>query len=82
MARRGRPREPGKVYYLGRLRFRPGMDPPELAAFLERLAAAGPGRGELLKRALIGGLAKGGQVVGSAEDEETRAVLDELLGEF
>jgi len=26
---RGRKPSPGKVYYLGRLRFRPGADPPE-----------------------------------------------------
>lgn len=85
MARIGRPPEPGTVYYLGRLRFRPGVDPPQLQAFLERFQAAEPGyKSQLLRAALIGGLEAPGaadNLVGG-EDDETAALLDDLLGDF
>ena len=72
----------GKVYYLGRLRAVPGIDPPELIEFLERLESAPPERRRaMLREALIGGV-QGRVVDGRGEDAETTALLDELLEEF
>ena len=83
MGRRGRPPKPGKVYYLGRLRFRPGIDPPELKAFLDLFDQAEPGRkASILRAALLGGLDQGQVQAAQVEDEETAALLDDLLGEF
>ena len=79
---RGRPPGLGKVYYLGRLRAVPGIDPPALVAFLERLESAPPERKRaMLREALTGGV-QGRVVDGSGEDAETTALLDGLLEEF
>jgi len=79
----GRPRAAGEVYYLGRVRWVPGVDPPELRAFLEEFAGAEPERKQaILKAALVGGLEEGAAEAGQVEDAETRAVLAGLLGEF
>jgi hypothetical protein len=72
---RGRPRAPGRVYYLGRLRFIPGQDPPELGEFLETLMAA-ESKAEILKAALIGGLGQAQEVIDAQESE------DEEMTEF
>lgn len=83
MADRGRPPAPGKIYYLGRLRFRPGIDPPELQDLLERLDEAGPvRRRELLRAALIGGLNQAAESPAAIEDDETAALMDNLLGDL
>jgi len=82
-AGRGRPREPGKLYYLGRLRYRPGIDPPDLSDLLEQIEQAGPvRRREILCAALIGGLEQAQQRADSAEDHEVTGMMDDLLGEF
>lgn len=72
------------MYYLGRLRFRPGVDPPELEDLLEAIDQAGAARRrEMLRKALIGGMGQGGaQTLGGVEDEEVADLMDGLLGEF
>lgn len=78
----GRRREAGRVFYLGRLRVRP-TDPLELWRFLELFEAAEGGRkGEILRAALVGGLAEGEAEAGVVEDGETREVLEGLLEGF
>jgi len=80
---RGRPRKAGKVYYLGRLRFRPGQDPPELEALLDEIEAASPGRkAEILRAALIGGMTEGRVEANQVEDSETSELLGGLLEGF
>ena len=80
---RGRPRAPGKVYYLGRLRFRPGIDPPELEEILEAIMQAGPGkRADILRAALQGGAGLARKEADSAEDSSTRNLLDEMFSQF
>ena len=80
---RGRPRAPGKVYYLGRLRFRPGIDPPELEEILEAIVNAGPGkRADILRAALQGGAVQAREEANSAEDSSTRNLLDEMFSQF
>jgi hypothetical protein len=78
-----RPKAPGKVYYLGRLRYRPGIDPPELGQFLDRLEQA-ENKAELLRRALMGGLESqaGGGLLAGSEDNETTDIIDGLVGDF
>lgn len=77
----GRRKAAGRVFYLGRVRWVPGVDPPELLAFLEGLAGA-ERKGEVLKAALLGGLEEGVAEAGRVEEEETTALLEGLLGEF
>ena len=80
---RGRPPAPGKVYYLGRLRFRPGIDPPELRDLLENIAAAPPAqRGELLRAALISGVKYADTPPASPEDAEIENMLNDLFDSF
>ena len=80
---RGRPRAPGKVYCLGRLRFRPGIDPPELEDILEAIVRTGPGkRADILRAALQGGAGLARQEANSAEDSRTRNLLDEMFSQF
>ncbi len=81
----GRGRRPGigKVYYLGRLRYRPGLDSPELEALLEAIAAArGAKRADILRSALLGGASQAQATASAAEDSQTRAALDDMLAGF
>jgi len=83
MGKRGRPPKPGSVYYLGRLRFRPGVDPPALQDFLEALEDAEPARRRaMLREALVGGVAEGLARGTAVEDEETTELIDDLLADF
>jgi len=78
----GRKPMPGKYYRFG-LRFRPGIDPPELRDLLENIAAAPPAqRGELLRMALISGAKNAGTATASPEDAEIETMLDELFDSF
>ena len=78
----GRPAAAGTVFYLGRLRWRPG-DPLELRELLAEIEKAGPGRhDEILRAALIGGMAQGRAQAAVVEDVGTTVALDELLSEF
>lgn len=76
-----RPRLPGKIYYLGRLRYRPDQDPPELLDLLETISRADPDRRpEIIKAALIGGMALATQEASkTAEDCETENLLTDLF---
>jgi len=80
---RGRPPKTGQIYYLGRLRYRPGIDPPGLQDLLEQLEGAGPARRrEILRAALIGGLGQAQAAASTVEDAEVGDLMDDLLGEF
>jgi len=80
---RGRKPAPGTVYYLGRLRFRPGMDPPELERLLESIIAAPAGkRADILRAALLGGASEAQETASKAEDSVTETLLDDMLGAF
>lgn len=76
-----RPKLPGKLFYLGRLRYRPDQDPPELLALLETIAAAHPDRRpEIIKAALIGGQGLATQAANkTVEDYETENLLTDLF---
>ncbi len=80
---RGRPPAPGKVYYLGRLRFRPGIDPPKLRELLEMIATAPPDRrADLLRAALLEGARHTPNRAASAESSEVENMLSDLFGSF
>ena len=80
---RGRRPEAGKVYYLGRLRFRPGLDPPELEELLQAISTTrGSRRADILRAALLGGARQAQAAVVAAEDSETGAALNDLLAGF
>lgn len=77
-----RPASAGEVFYLGRMRWRPG-DAPELRELLAAIQAAGKGRhDDILRAVLIGGMAQARARAAQVEDAETSAALDEMLGEF
>ena len=77
-----RPMAAGEVFYLGRMRWRPG-DAPELRVLLAAIQTAGKGRhDDILRAALIGGMAQGQARAAQVEDVETAAALDEMLNEF
>lgn len=84
MARgRGRPPESGFVIYLGRLRVRPGLDPQPLVDFARRWQETEDAaeRQRLLVAAICGGW-EGAEQAAAAEDAETAALLDDMLGGF
>lgn len=79
-----RPRLPGRVFYLGRLRYRPDLHPPELLEVLEAIEAAEPERrAEIVAAALIGGAGPATAVASREEDAdaiETEKLLSDLFG--
>jgi len=81
--KRGRKPSPGTVYYLGRLRFRPGVDPPELKKLLESIIAAPAGkRADILRAALLGGASEARETADKTEDSATETLLDEMFDAF
>lgn len=80
--RSGRRRQPGRLYRFS-LRYRPGIDPPELAALLEAVAAArGVQRADIVRAALLGGAAQAQTQAAAVEDTETVTLLDDILAAF
>jgi hypothetical protein len=80
--RSGRRRQPGHLYRFS-LRYRPGIDPPELAALLEAVTAArGVQRADILRAALLGGAAQAQTLATAIEDTETVTLLDDILAAF
>lgn len=80
---RGRPKAPGFVIYLGRVRVVPGLDPPELVEFARLWQEADSDRkSELLRAALVGGLSQAQVQADQVEDAETTDLLDDLLADF
>jgi len=83
MGKRGRPPAAGKVYYLGRLRFRPGLDPPELQEVLEAITSADSHkRADILRAALVGGAGQTSVEAETIEDGQTSALIDEMFDNF
>lgn len=81
MSQKGRPKEPGKYFRFG-LRYRPGLDPPELGTLLESIHLAPMGQREsILRAALLGGAAQGNQVA-SREDHAAAAIVDDIFADF
>lgn len=78
----GRPPSPGRVFYLGRFRYRPDQHPPELLSVLEAIEAAAPDRrAEILAAALIGGSDQATVEASRGDDDlETEKLLDDLFG--
>ena len=76
-----RPKKPGELYYLGRVRVGPG-EPAALREFVAQFAGAGQSRKLALLRELLagGGWQPGPAVEAGTEDAETSAILDDLLG--
>lgn len=80
---RGRPPKPGKVFYLGRLRYDPRYDPPELRDLLEQIEhAGGRKRADIIKSALLSGANQAMETANNTEDTEIAGMMDDLLGGF
>lgn len=80
--RSGRRRQPGRLYRFS-LRFRPGMDPPELETLLETInSARGARRADILRSALLGGAAQARAQAAAIEDTETVTLLEDILAAF
>lgn len=77
----GRYPKPGTVYYLGRIRYDPGEDPPELKEILETIAASPPDqRPAIIKAALLEGRLAAQAEASKDEDQlETEALLNDLF---
>ena len=80
---RGRKQAPGKVYYLGRLRFRPGQDPPGLQDLLEAITRADScKRADILRAALLGGAKQAQTAADQAEDSQATGLLGTMFDDF
>ena len=80
--RSGRNKEPGKLYRFS-LRYRPGVDAPELERLLEAISAArGRKRADILRAALLGGASQAQETAARAEDSATETLLDDLFDAF
>ena len=76
------PKKPGRVYYLGRVRFIPGRHSDRLGRLLEDLSQAGSlGKVEILEQ-LPSGTAQVAPPLSppGSEDTETADLLNNLLG--
>lgn len=78
----GAPKKPGTVFYLGRVRHTPGLHSAELRDFLTRFATASQAEKLSMLQILLdgGGLERLQAGPAEGEDEETRDLLDSLLG--
>lgn len=77
----GRPKATGRVYYLGRVRYVPGLHAEALGQFLARFAAAGQDE----KLVMLEQLLAGNSLVnnnGTPADAETEEILEDLLSEL
>ncbi len=76
-----RPKAPGKVVNLGRVRYIPGLHSLKLGKLLERIAGAGQDETLTILQALLDGsdFNLDEVTVEESEDEETAALLDGLL---
>ena len=80
---RGRKPASGKVYYLGRLRFRPGYDPPELEEILITITQADRSkRADILRAALLGGAKQAQDTAANVEDSGIADLLDDMFTDF
>lgn len=80
--RSGRRRQPGRLYRFS-LRYRPGIDPPELETLLETMTAArGAQRADIVRSALLGGAAQAQVLAAAVEDTETVTLLEDILAAF
>lgn len=78
----GRPKLPGQLYHLY-IRYRPGIDPPELGQLLEAFnRAKGQKRADILRAALINGADQAQKTAASAESSRTASLLDEMFAAF
>ncbi len=80
----GRPKKLGRVYYLGRYRFVPGLDPPELETVLQAIAAANDEqrRRDILRAALLSGAGEAQQAASAVESSLTAGTVDDMFDAF
>jgi hypothetical protein len=82
LGKSGRRPKPGKLYRFW-LRFRPGIDPPELQVLLDSIeAASGEKKAAILRSALLGGAQQAATEAAAVEDTETADLIDDLFSEF
>lgn len=80
----GRPRKTGRVYYLGRFRFQPGLDPPELEPVLQAITEAGneQRRHDILKAALLSGAGEARQAATAVESTIVAGAVKDIFTDF
>lgn len=83
-AKSGRRKKLGRVYYLGRYRFVPGLDPPELEAVLRAIAGAGDAsrRRDIIKAALLSGANEARQAATTVESTLITGIVEDMLADF
>ena len=80
--RSGRPKLPGRAYRLY-IRYRPGLDPPELGELLEMVAnESEEKRADILRAALVGGASQAQATAEMVESSATTSLLDEMFASF
>lgn len=80
--RSGRPKLPGRAYRLY-IRYRPGLDPPELGELLETVArASDQKRADILRTALLGGASQAQATAEMVESSATASLLDDMFATF
>ena len=78
----GRPKKPGKLYRFS-LRYRPGLDPPELAQLLEEIITTqGEKRADILRTALLSGAKNARIIAAKVEDSFAGAGIDAMIDDF
>lgn len=81
--RSGRPKKGGRVYYLGRIRFESGVDPPELKTVLEAIEAArGQKRRDIIKAALLSGAGPARAEAEAVESSVAAETVDNIFADF
>jgi len=80
--RSGRPKLSGRAYRFY-IRYRPGLDPPELGKLLEMVAnESDEKRADILRAALIGGASQAQATAEMVESSATASLLDEMFASF
>ncbi len=80
--RSGRPKMPGRLYRLY-IRYRPGLDPPELADLLETMVNANHyKRVDIFKAAVAGGMDQAHATARAVETNATTSLLDDMFANF
>ncbi len=80
--RSGRTKLPGRLYRLY-IRYRPGLDPPELEELLETMVTTNHHkRTDIFRAAVIGGMTQAKTTAQAAEASVTTTLLDEMFADF
>ena len=80
--RSGRPKLPGRLYRLY-IRYRPGLDPPELEDLLETMVNANHyKRADIFKAAVADGIKQAHAAAKAVETKATTSLLDDMFASF